>query len=77
MLITLEQQIAAMRRELAMRRNVYKRRVMEGRMTVTEAVKEFGNALAIIKSLEHTKDGHLAVESWYFDPQDLERQLFA
>jgi hypothetical protein len=51
MTITLEQQIAALRRELALRRNVYRKRVREGRMSLELATTEYCNMLAILLTL--------------------------
>lgn len=50
--MTLADQIAAVKREIAMRRNVYPRRVAEGRMTQAKADHEVAAMLAVLATLE-------------------------
>lgn len=71
MIITLEQQIAAARRELALRKNVYAKRIREGKMTLEQATTEYCNALAILKTLEAIEDGDFdnLEAGWHFGDQ--------
>ncbi|MCX7602415.1 MAG: hypothetical protein N2Z75_10815 [Meiothermus sp.] len=68
-LVTLYDQIAAARREVALRKNVYATRICEGKMTLEEATKEYCNALAILKTLEDIakRDDWELEAGWYFD----------
>lgn len=50
--ITLEQQIACVRRELKMREKVYPRWVLEGRMTQEKATRETLSMHAVLATLE-------------------------
>jgi len=77
MIISLEKQIAAQRRELALRKNVYAKRVREGKMTIEAATTEYANALAILKTLEAMQRNDLAdIEAgWFFEASLLEKQL--
>ena len=87
MIISLEKQIAAQRRELALRKNVYAKRVREGKMTPEEAATEYLNALAILKTLDaiakalanpdcaHIEMSHIEA-GWYFDASLHQKQLY-
>jgi len=78
MQISLEDQIKAMHRELALRKNTYRKRVADGRMSKTEAIAEYSRALAVVKTLraiaEHRPDD--ALEGWFLAPADMERAIF-
>jgi len=49
--VTLDDQIACVRRELALRRNVYKRRVLDKKMTQEVADRELTHMEAVLETL--------------------------
>jgi len=59
--ISLEEMITAVRRELALRKNVYRRRVAEGRMNPEEAAREYATMLAVMLTLRDVLEGGVAV----------------
>lgn len=78
MQISLDDQIKAMHRELALRKNVYRKRVADGRMSITEAIAEYSRALAVVKTLRALSEGRAddALEGWFLAPADMERAIF-
>lgn len=56
--ITLGMQIAAVEREIRMRRMVYPGQVVKRKMTQTSADVEIAAMLAVLKTLERVRDGN-------------------
>jgi len=54
--MTIEEQIACAKRELAMRRNVYRKWVSTGRMRQATADHEIAAMEAIVETLEKVRD---------------------
>lgn len=54
---TLDQQIASLKREIAMRKNVYPKWVTAGKMRAGEAEHEIGAMTAALHTLLNLKDG--------------------
>jgi len=54
--MTIDEQVAAARRELAMRRNVYRKWVSTGRMMQATADHEIAAMEAIVETLERVRD---------------------
>lgn len=54
-MIGIDEQIRAVQREIAMRGNVFGKRVAAGRMTRAEADKEIANMQAVLETLERVK----------------------
>lgn len=77
MTITLDQQIAAARRELALRKNVYAKRIRERTMSLDQATREYCNALAILRTLEAIEEGTYEnlEDGWHFDEQAVRDML--
>lgn len=69
MTISLEDMITAVRRELALRKNVYRRRVVEGRMKPDEAAREYATMLAVMLTLRDVLEGGVAVAK-EVEPED-------
>lgn len=55
-MITLDQQIACVAREIALRRNVYPKWAASGRMKQETADKELAGMEAVIETLKQAKD---------------------
>lgn len=53
--ISLDDQIAAVHREVKMRRRVYPNQVRLGKMTQAEADKELARMQAVLRTLEHLR----------------------
>ncbi len=53
--VSLDDQVKCVMRELAMRRNVYKRRLDKGQMSVVEAAKETAAMEAVLETLLSVK----------------------
>lgn len=54
-MIDITDQIKAVQREIAMRGNVYGKRIAAGRMTRAEADKEIANMQAVLETLERVQ----------------------
>lgn len=74
MTISLEDMITAVRRELALRKNVYRRRVAEGRMKPEEAAREYATMLAVMLTLRDVLEGGVAVAK-DVEPEDFTTNL--
>ncbi|GEM83923.1 hypothetical protein [Meiothermus hypogaeus] len=72
MIIKLEDMITALRRELALRKNVYRRRIAEGRMKPEEAAREYATMLAVMLTLRDVLEGGVAVAK-EVEPEDFTR----
>jgi hypothetical protein len=60
---TTEQKIQALRREIALRKNVYKRRIAEGKMTEEQAQNEIAIMEEILEEYIHLTSGAVDIES--------------
>lgn len=60
--VNLAQQIACVRREIAMRENVYKRRVADGKMTQAKADGEVRAMQAVLATLQAVEDNAPTIE---------------
>lgn len=58
--ITIERQIACVRREIGMRRKVYPGWVQRGKMTQDEAERQIATMEAVQATLERVRDEHQA-----------------
>lgn len=70
MTVSVEDMITAVRRELALRKNVYRRRVSEGRMKPEEAAREYATMLAVMLTLRDVLEGGVAVAKDVKDVED-------
>jgi hypothetical protein len=61
---TLTEQIACVRRELALRRNVYPKFILQGRMTPDKAVDEIDAMEAVLRTLEALINDRKQTTGW-------------
>ncbi len=62
-MITLQEQIACIKRELALRRRVYPRRIQAGRMTAAQAESELARMEAVLQSLRRIAEAQHAQDA--------------
>ncbi|GEM88471.1 hypothetical protein [Meiothermus granaticius] len=62
MTITLEAMLKSLDRELVLRRNVYRKRIAEGRMRPEEARREYATMLAIRICIADLLEGRVVVQ---------------
>lgn len=61
MTITLEAMLKTLDRELVLRRNVYRKRIIEGRMRPEEAQREYATMLAVRICIADLLEGRVVV----------------